>query len=106
MASHSLTSPSLASSFISCDIRLSILSNVKSLEFPLRIIMLSTCSCPQVFFVDYGNSEWTPENFVKRMLPHFLHLPFQAVECFLGNVVPKEDAKENGQKYEWSKEAL
>lgn len=60
----------------------------------------------QVFFVDYGNSEWTRENNIKRMLPHFLHLPFQALECFLGNVEPTRDSHVNGRKLEWSEDAM
>lgn len=58
----------------------------------------------QVFFVDYGNSEWTSANHVKRILPHFLHLPFQALECFLGNVEPIDDVVGNGKK--WSPDAM
>ena len=53
----------------------------------------------KVSFVDYGNSEWTEAANVKRMLPQFLHMPFQAVECFLGNIEPVE----NG---EWSQESM
>jgi len=60
----------------------------------------------QVFFVDYGNSEWTREGHVKRILPHFLHLPFQALECFLGNVEPVSDTGENGKISDWSAEAM
>ncbi|XP_074608990.1 uncharacterized protein LOC141863372 isoform X2 [Acropora palmata] len=60
----------------------------------------------QVFFVDFGNSEWTREKNVKRMLPHFLHLPFQALECFLGNVEPTRESQENGRKFDWSKDAM
>lgn len=59
----------------------------------------------QVFFVDYGNSEWTRDSHVKRILPHFLHLPFQALECFLGNVEPVSDTGENGKISDWSEEA-
>ena len=59
----------------------------------------------QVFFVDYGNSEWTRDSHVKRILPHFLHLPFQALECFLGNVEPASDTGENGKISDWSEEA-
>ncbi|XP_068758689.1 uncharacterized protein [Montipora capricornis] len=59
-----------------------------------------------VFFVDYGNSEWTRESNVKRILPHFLHLPFQALECFLGNVEPSRDSQQNGRKVEWSDVAM
>ena len=60
----------------------------------------------QVFFVDYGNSEWTRESHVKRMLPHFLHLPFQALECFLGNVEPTYNHQKNGKKLDWSEDAM
>ena len=56
--------------------------------------------------MDYGNSEWTRESHVKRMLPHFLHLPFQALECFLGNVEPVSDAVENGKISDWTEEAM
>ena len=56
--------------------------------------------------MDYGNSEWTRESHVKRMLPHFLHLPFQALECFLGNVEPVSDAVENGKISDWSEKAM
>lgn len=52
--------------------------------------------------MDYGNSEWTSANHVKRMLPHFLHLPFQALECFLGNVEPIDFT--DGKK--WSPDAM
>lgn len=41
----------------------------------------------KVFFVDYGNSEWVKEHYVRPMEARFMHLPFQAVECFL-NIEP------------------
>lgn len=56
--------------------------------------------------MDYGNSEWTRESHVKRMLPHFLHLPFQALECFLGNVEPAYNHQKNGKKLDWSEDAM
>ncbi|CAH3194869.1 unnamed protein product [Porites evermanni] len=50
--------------------------------------------------------QWTRENHVKRMLPHFLHLPFQALECFLGNVEPTYNHQKNGKKLDWSEDAM
>ncbi|XP_072025028.1 tudor and KH domain-containing protein-like [Amphiura filiformis] len=50
--------------------------------------------CLKVFYVDYGNAEWLPRADVRTPKPEFLHLPFQAVECFLYGVAPikeKED---------------
>ncbi|XP_033096650.1 uncharacterized protein LOC117100914 isoform X2 [Anneissia japonica] len=44
----------------------------------------------EVFFLDYGNSEVVPESSLRPMLPQFLHLPFQAVECFLYNLEVKQ----------------
>jgi hypothetical protein len=46
----------------------------------------------QVFFVDFGNTEWLPEDEIADIKPEFLHLPFQAVECFM-YVEPKSDDK-------------
>jgi hypothetical protein len=37
----------------------------------------------KVFFVDYGNTEDLHERMVRPMTARFMHLPFQAVECFL-----------------------
>ncbi|XP_032232054.2 uncharacterized protein LOC5507515 isoform X2 [Nematostella vectensis] len=58
----------------------------------------------QVSLVDYGNTAWVPEKFLKRMLPQFLHLPFQAIECLLANAEPAGDdgrwSKEAGEKFE------
>ncbi|XP_053377529.1 uncharacterized protein LOC123530424 isoform X4 [Mercenaria mercenaria] len=51
----------------------------------------------KVFFVDFGNTEWLPEEEVTDIKPEFLHLPFQAVECFM-NVEPKANEK-------WTKDA-
>ncbi|XP_071178897.1 tudor domain-containing protein 1-like [Mytilus edulis] len=42
----------------------------------------------RVFFVDFGNREWLRYNCVRSILPDFLHLPFQAVECFLMHIEP------------------
>ncbi|XP_071961579.1 tudor domain-containing protein 1-like [Antedon mediterranea] len=52
----------------------------------------------QVFYLDYGNSEVVPESLVRPMLPQFLHLPFQAVECFLYNVSINDGKTEEARK--------
>ena len=70
------------------------------------LVLIKITFLDQVFFVDYGNSEWTRESHVKRMLPHFLHLPFQALECFLGNVEPTSNHQKNGKKLDWSEDAM
>lgn len=43
----------------------------------------------EVCFVDYGFSDRVKKCDICPMVPHFLHLPFQAVECFLANIKPK-----------------
>ncbi|XP_064632258.1 uncharacterized protein LOC135490748 [Lineus longissimus] len=52
----------------------------------------------EVFYVDFGNSEWISEDRVRLMEPQFLHMPFQAIECFLSNVEPIDGLA-------WSKES-
>ncbi|KAL4226350.1 piRNA metabolic process [Mactra antiquata] len=44
----------------------------------------------RVFYVDFGNTEWLPEEEICDIKPEFLHLPFQAVECFL-NIETKDN---------------
>ena len=34
-----------------------------------------------VFYVDYGNREWVSESSIRQMVPQFMLLPFQAIEC-------------------------
>lgn len=45
----------------------------------------------QVFYVDYGNTDIVTEDRTNALLPEFLHLPFQAVECFLFNTYLEDD---------------
>ena len=52
----------------------------------------------QVFYVDFGNAEWVPEANLAQIQPQFLHLPFQAMECFLPLVAATDDGT-------WSPEA-
>nr|XP_054750958.1 uncharacterized protein LOC129256801 isoform X1 [Lytechinus pictus] len=40
----------------------------------------------QVFYLDYGNCEWLVRSKIRPAMPQFLHLPFQAVECFVGGI--------------------
>ncbi|XP_052285566.1 uncharacterized protein LOC127881601 isoform X2 [Dreissena polymorpha] len=53
----------------------------------------------RVFYLDFGNTEWLPETELCDILPEFLHLPFQALECFLDNIHPTPPAA-------WSKDAV
>ncbi|KAH3820077.1 hypothetical protein DPMN_121821 [Dreissena polymorpha] len=53
----------------------------------------------KVFYLDFGNTEWLPETELCDILPEFLHLPFQALECFLDNIHPTPPAA-------WSKDAV
>ena len=52
----------------------------------------------KVFYVDFGNSEWVDERRVRQMKLTFMHVPFQAVECFM----PIDATTESGV---WSREA-
>ena len=47
--------------------------------------------------MDFGNSEWTSHNNIREMLPRYLHVPFQAIECFM-------DVEPVGDKSEWTAE--
>ena len=55
-----------------------------------RALVLKTTSAwndVAVFYVDFGNSEEVPETEVRSLSPEFMHLPFQAVECRLADVL-------------------
>ncbi|XP_038066428.1 uncharacterized protein LOC119736483 [Patiria miniata] len=52
----------------------------------------------QVFYVDYGNSEWVPASDVYDIEQQFLHLPLQAVECYLVGAKPLECNAEAGAR--------
>ncbi|CAG2229362.1 unnamed protein product [Mytilus edulis] len=58
-----------------------------SLPHKPRIERRNSCSKIGIF-VDFGNREWLRYNCVRSILPDFLHLPFQAVECFLMHIEP------------------
>ncbi|XP_070558426.1 uncharacterized protein [Ptychodera flava] len=55
----------------------------------------------EVFYVDYGNSEWLSITSIRQIQEEFLRLPFQAVECFLAGIEP---TLEEGQS--WPEDAL
>ncbi|XP_050405391.2 ATP-dependent RNA helicase TDRD9 [Patella vulgata] len=55
-----------------------------------------------VFFVDYGNSEWTPRSSLRALPDDFASIPFQAVECFLSGIRPSTVKCPDGV---WSREA-
>jgi hypothetical protein len=42
----------------------------------------------QVFFVDFGNRDWIRYESIRTIVPDLLHLPFQAIECFLMGIEP------------------
>ena len=44
----------------------------------------------QVFYLDFGNTEWLGEAEVRDIKPQFLHLPFQALQCFLAGILPTD----------------
>ncbi len=53
----------------------------------------------KVFYVDYGNTEWVEDSRVQPMEPQFMHLPFQAVECFLPLVPGSSDPEKKVQSW-------
>ncbi|XP_052780968.1 uncharacterized protein LOC128217691 isoform X2 [Mya arenaria] len=53
----------------------------------------------KVFYVDFGNTEWLADREVCDIKPEFLHLPFQALECFLTSIAPAHASNT------WPKEA-
>lgn len=42
----------------------------------------------EVFYVDFGNKEFVSDISIRNIDPQFLHLPFQALECFLVDIEP------------------
>lgn len=68
-------------------------------------IMVSDQSCIEsvrVFFVDYGRIHTVDLLCLREMKTRFLHLPFQAVECSLGTVMPPPRANKS---MKWSDSA-
>nr|XP_006820502.1 PREDICTED: uncharacterized protein LOC102809228 [Saccoglossus kowalevskii] len=56
----------------------------------------------KAFYLDYGNSEFLRFCNIRTILPEFLLLPFQAVECFLFDLEPLNKGKE----CKWSKKVV
>lgn len=54
----------------------------------------------RVFYVDYGHSDTIDSLCLREMKPAFLQLPFQAVECTLAKVLPKDSSE-----MQWSRAA-
>ncbi|XP_036365272.1 uncharacterized protein LOC115219318 [Octopus sinensis] len=52
----------------------------------------------KVFCVDYGYNEEVPKDNVCRLREEYLSLPYQAVECYLANIKPKDD-------HDWTRSA-
>ena len=59
--------------------RVTIYPDLAGFEFRHKTIVF----LHQVFYLDYGNCEWVSEHDIRQMEPQFMHLAFQAVECFL-----------------------
>ncbi|XP_066943237.1 tudor domain-containing protein 1-like isoform X1 [Macrobrachium rosenbergii] len=49
----------------------------------------------KVFFIDYGEFLWVKEEQIRPMVPQFSHLPPQAVECYLEDLIKPEKGWEN-----------
>jgi hypothetical protein len=60
----------------------------------------------EVFYVDFGNSEEVPESQIRPLLPEFLHLPFQAVECYLAGTTFKSGCQEGNLPYQAAVDAF
>lgn len=68
-----------------------------------RVLDVSDVTGPaRIFFVDFGDEDWVPRKNIRKILPQYLHTPFQAVECHLSDVVPL--GFHNGEK--WSPDAI
>ncbi|XP_048257627.1 tudor domain-containing protein 1-like [Haliotis rufescens] len=53
----------------------------------------------EVFFVDFGHTEWVSERDIQTLEDQYLHLTPQAVECFLVDTDPE------GQEGQWTEES-
>ncbi|XP_064100446.1 uncharacterized protein LOC135211173 [Macrobrachium nipponense] len=49
----------------------------------------------KVFFIDYGEFLWVKEQQIRPMVPQFSHLPPQAVECYLEDLIKPEKGWDN-----------
>ncbi|XP_028407927.1 uncharacterized protein LOC114530556 isoform X2 [Dendronephthya gigantea] len=45
----------------------------------------------KILFVDYGIADWVDRSNICPIMPQFLHLPFQSIECCLANITPKSE---------------
>ena len=52
-----------------------------------------------MFFVDYGNVAWISRRNLRKLDMEFVHLPFQAVECYLANCFPPKSAVAGRQQW-------
>uniref|UniRef100_A0A1B6KJB9 Tudor domain-containing protein n=1 Tax=Graphocephala atropunctata TaxID=36148 RepID=A0A1B6KJB9_9HEMI len=58
-----------------------------------RARVISADDDPEVMFVDYGSVASISAINLREMEPRYLHLPFQAIECSLANIVPSDDSE-------------
>ena len=53
--------------------------------------------------MDYGNTEVLEEKNIRKLTPEFMHLPHQAVECFLYGITLSKEMLEDPNEYEESR---
>uniref|UniRef100_A0A1B6GXP9 Tudor domain-containing protein n=2 Tax=Cuerna arida TaxID=1464854 RepID=A0A1B6GXP9_9HEMI len=58
-----------------------------------RARVISADDNPEVMFVDYGSTATVDAVDLRHMEPQYLHLPFQAIECSLANVIPPDNSE-------------
>lgn len=58
-----------------------------------------TCGLATLKFLDYGGYLTIPTNQLRQLRSDFMLLPFQAVECYLDNILPFEGYEEEGKGY-------
>ncbi|XP_046658599.1 uncharacterized protein LOC124352915 isoform X2 [Homalodisca vitripennis] len=56
-----------------------------------RARVISADDNPEVMFVDYGSTATVDALNLRHIEPQYLHLPFQAIECSLANIIPPEN---------------
>lgn len=59
-----------------------------------------------LFFVDYGDNQYIKPSDVYELLPNFLALRFQAIECFLAHVEPNNVVSSTTGEEEWDPLAI
>ena len=63
-------------------------------------LIIFVCFLTQVFYVDYGNTAVVTDKNIRKLLRDFLHLPLQAVECFLNETDVTPGIQDESEVYE------